>query len=357
MKLIKNIIPTQYDISRLKCMFDSNSLFIDNSFQRRYVWEEKHKIALIETILLGYDIPAIYIWQQEPNPTTGEIRYSIVDGQQRTGAIVSFINNEFPLTKKYLIGQPGAAWENMYFNDLPDNFKRDIWSYPLRTMEINREVPISEIKTMFLRLNITNKALNPQELRNAQFNGKFIRLAIEISEWSFWSKNAIFSNNDIRRMKDVEFVSHLLIFLRKGMKIATSQATINNIYDSYNDVYPEAKLDSETCESILCFIQRVIDELGLEYASKINKITHIYTLFVSAYAFMVENFYGKSDNEIVTAVCNFYRGYFSESQENNYIKTYMLFAHDAVASVNSRLERYNSLTSYVKENINGQNSF
>lgn len=351
MKLIKHIIPTQYDVSRLKNMFDSNALFVDNSFQRRYVWEEKHKVALIETILLGYDIPAIYIWQQEPNPMTGEIRYSIVDGQQRTGAIVSFLNNEFPLTKKYLISKADAVWENMFFIDLPDNLKRDIWSYSLRTMEIDRDVPLEEIKTMFLRLNITNKALNPQELRNAQFNGKFIRLAIEISELNFWRKNSIFSNNDIRRMKDVEFVSHLLIFLRKGMKTATSQTTINNIYDLYNDEYPEAKQDYDICKSILSFIQKIIDEVGVDIASKINKITHIYTLFVATYAFMLENYYGKSDNMIIKTVCNFYRDYFSERQENQHIKLYMLFSKDAVTSVNSRLGRYNSLLNYVKENM------
>ena len=351
MKLVKHIIPTQYDVSRLKTMFDSNALFVDNSFQRRYVWEEKHKIALIETILLGYDIPAIYVWQQEPNPMTGEIRYSIVDGQQRTGAIVSFLNNEFPLTKKYLINKADAAWENMFFIDLPDTLKRDIWSYSLRTMEIDREVPLEEIKTMFLRLNITNKDLNPQELRNAQFNGKFIRLAIDISEWDFWRKNSIFSNNDIRRMKDVEFISHLLIFLRKGMKTATSQTTINNIYDLYNDEYPEAKQDCETCKNILSFIQKIIDEVGVDVASKINKITHIYTLFVATYAFIVENYYGKSDNVIIKTVGNFYRDYFSERQENQHIKLYMLFAKDAVASVNSRLGRYNSLLNYVKENM------
>lgn len=351
MKLIKNLTATKYDISRLKLMYDSNALFIDNSFQRRYVWEEKHKIALIETILLGYDIPAIYIWQQEPNPTTGEIRYSIVDGQQRIGAIISFLNNEFPLTKKYLIDQSGALWENMYFSDLPDNLRSDIWSYSLKTMEINREVSLDEIKTMFLRLNITNKALNPQELRNAQFNGKFIRLAINISEWDFWSKNSIFSNNDIRRMKDVEFVSHLLIFIRKGMKIATSQATINNIYDLYNEEYNEAQQDSEICENILNYIQRVINKLGEEYANKINKITHIYTLFVSIYAFITEKFYGKSDDDVLTAVCDFYAIYFNDKYDNAYISNYLLYAHDAVASVNSRMERYNSLVAYVKDKL------
>ena len=32
MKLVKNLTATKYDISRLKLMYDSNALFIDNSF-------------------------------------------------------------------------------------------------------------------------------------------------------------------------------------------------------------------------------------------------------------------------------------------------------------------------------------
>lgn len=352
MKLIRNITVTKYDVSRIKTMFDNNALFIDNSFQRRYVWEEKHKVALIETILLGYDIPAIYIWQQEPNPLTGEIRYSIVDGQQRIGAITSFLNNEFPLKKKYLIGENGALWENMYFNDLPDNLKRDIWSYSLNTIEINRDVELTEIKTMFLRLNITNKALNPQELRNAQFNGKFIRLAIDISEWDFWNKNNIFSNNDIRRMKDVEFVSYLLIFIRKGLKVATSQSTINNIYDLYNEKYDEASQDKGVFCNVLNYIQKIIDMIGEEYANKINRITHIYTLFVAVYAFIIEDFYGANIESVLNIVCDFYKLYFEEKYDNPHVKKYLLYSQDAVSSVNSRVERFNNLVGYVKETLN-----
>lgn len=351
MKLIKNITMTKYVISRLKTMFDNNEIFIDNSFQRRYVWEEKHKIALIETILLGYDIPAIYIWQQVPNPNTGEIRYSIVDGQQRIGAIISYLNNEFPLSKKHLINkQVDAAWDNLYFNDLPDGLKNDIWSYALNTVEINREVSLSEIKTMFLRLNITNKALNPQELRNAQFDGKFIKLAIEISEWDFWKKNNVFSNTDIRRMKDVEFVSQLLIFLRKGMKSATSQATINNIYDLYNDEYTEAKQDAETFSQVLEIVQNIIDLMG-DNAAKVNKVTHIYTLFVAAYAFLTEDYYGASEKMVLQAVVEFYNSYFGNAGDNKYIANYSAYSKDAVTSVNSRIERFKSLSSFVLDKI------
>ncbi len=352
MKLIKNIVSTKFSISQIKSMFDSDMIFIDNSFQRRYVWEEKHKIALIETILLGYDIPAIYLWQQEPDPTTGSIRYSVVDGQQRIGAIISFLKNEFPLTKKYLISTTDSEWNNKYFNDLSDDLKRNIWAYALNVNDINKDVTIEEIKTMFLRLNITNKALNYQELRNAQFNGKFIKLAIELSELDFWRNNLVFSNNDIRRMKDVEFISHLLIFLRKGMKVAVSQSLINKMYDLYNDEYTEYNNDKTTVINILNQIQIIINKLGQDNKSKINKITHIYTLFVAMYALNTEDNFNLDIETIENTICNFYLMYFNSDYSNPFVETYLRYSQDAVASLNSRLERYNSLMDFIKTENN-----
>jgi uncharacterized protein with ParB-like and HNH nuclease domain len=75
--------------------FNNGNLYVDDSFQRRYVWLKKHQIRLIETILMGYVIPEIYIWKVGTNPDTGDTKFSIVDGQQRIGAIVSFLNGDF----------------------------------------------------------------------------------------------------------------------------------------------------------------------------------------------------------------------------------------------------------------------
>ncbi len=352
MKIIKNITPTTRTVFQLKSMFDNEEIFIDNSYQRRYVWEEKHKIGLIETILLGYDIPAIYLWQQEPDPKTGKIRYSIVDGQQRVGAIISYLNNEFPLTKKHLLSTNDAPWDNKKFCDLPDENKKDIWSYAININDLNNEITPEEITTMFLRLNITNKVLNPQELRNAQFNGKFIQLSIELAELDFWNKYKVFSSADVRRMKDVEFVSHLLIFLRKGMKIATSQSTVNKMYDLYNESYSEYKEDKETVILMLDEMKRVIENLDPKIINQITKITHLYTLFVVSYALKAENYYQAKKEDVINVICEFYQMYFSNDYSNEFVRNYLLYSQDAVASVNNRLERYNSIINFIKQKLN-----
>lgn len=96
--------------------FNNGNLYVDDSFQRRYVWLKKHQIRLIETILMGYVIPEIYIWKVGTNPDTGDTKFSIVDGQQRIGAIVSFLNGDFKLNKAYLSEKMQIIQENIFQN-------------------------------------------------------------------------------------------------------------------------------------------------------------------------------------------------------------------------------------------------
>ena len=352
MKIIKHIKASIYKPSQIYKMFNEGEIYIDNSFQRRYVWEEKHQIALIETILLGYDIPAIYLWEQKPDPKTGKTVFSVVDGQQRIGAIVKYIRDEFPLKKKHLISniKLSTEWQDKRFSELPDNLKTEIWSYTLNVNMIGSEVSLEEIKTMFLRLNLTNKVLNPQELRNARFNGKFIKLAMELSELGFWKNYNVFSVNDIRRMKDVEFISHLLIFLRMGMKIATNQVTINKVYDLYNRDYKEYDDDKNMVNHLLVKIENVFNFFGKNCLHKINKTTHIYTLFVVLYALQIENYYGFLEEKVLHTICMFYKKYFEDEHKDREINLYRLFSQDAVASLTSRINRYNCLIEFIKKN-------
>ena len=83
MEIIDMIKNDSKDSKWIVDQYREELLYVDDSFQRRYVWHEKHKIKLIETILLGYAIPEIYVWDVTTDPDTGDTKRSIVDGQQR----------------------------------------------------------------------------------------------------------------------------------------------------------------------------------------------------------------------------------------------------------------------------------
>ncbi len=103
MALLNEIIQSERkSVSQVYEAFTTEMLYVDNTFQRRTVWIEKNKIRLIETILMGFPMPELYLWRQKSDPKTGKAKDSIVDGQQRVNAIVEFISDEWPLKKAVL---------------------------------------------------------------------------------------------------------------------------------------------------------------------------------------------------------------------------------------------------------------
>jgi len=275
------------EVKWLEEKFKAGFLTVDNSFQRRYVWTKPNQVSLIETILFGYPIPEIYLWTRGTDPNTGDTNLSIVDGQQRLGAVFKFLNGDYKLTTSGLEFK-NADYKGKVFLGLSDDQRSAIWKYPFSVRFVSENIEREEIVKMFLRLNSSNMALNPQELRNAEFNGKFIELAAEIAGNSFWVDNKLFNLLDLRRMLDVQFVSSILIFFRKGINEETDQATLNRIYDLYNETYEEADQDRALFDQLLLDARTIIDnqEIVKEF---LRRKTHLYTLFIALYFFRNQN--------------------------------------------------------------------
>ena len=97
-------------------------------FQRNFVWTNKAKSSLIESILLNIPIPSIYLNQTSSN------RYLPADGLQRLNAISSFLSGELKLSGlEYLIQFNGYKYKKRGERDnskiLPIDIKRRIRDY------------------------------------------------------------------------------------------------------------------------------------------------------------------------------------------------------------------------------------
>lgn len=261
-------------------------LTVDNSFQRNYVWLEKHQIKLIETILLGFPIPEIYLWQKETDADSGTMKYSVIDGQQRLGAILDFISDEFSLNSS-VIDEENLKLDfvGKTFSQLSPEHKSAIWKFKLSIRLVSDAVQRRDVVKMFLRLNSTNMTLNPQELRNAEFEGLFLNAANEIAENDFWTKHGIFSLKDLRRMNDIQFISSILMFLRLGIGEDTTQENFNKVYDLYNEEYNEKDEDQKLVYHIISECEKVINN-DKEIERFLRKKTHLYTLFLIIYYFI-----------------------------------------------------------------------
>ncbi len=334
--------------------YKSKLLIIDHSFQRRYVWVEKDKIRLIETILLGYTIPELYFWETGTNPENGETVYSVIDGQQRLGALHDFIDNKFSLNEK-LLDYRDVEYKNMYFKDLSDENKKRIWNYPFNVRFINEKVSKNEIKIMFDRLNSTSYSLSPQELRHAKYDGLFRNLAIDIADNKFWGDYGFFSGHQGRRMIDVEFMSQILMYFRFGLDMDTKQQNINETYKLYDKEYNEREEDKKNFLSLIDYLHLIIkvSEEDKHIISFLKKTTHLYPVLIVLAQLSIK--YKKIPSKIIERFVMFINIYNkpesvtveTSEQELSLVDYYKNNAQDATSARQTRIERIKTLKEFV----------
>ena len=354
MKLIEQIDIQPHSAKWLYDLDDKGLLEVDNSFQRNYVWTLRNQVQLIESILLGYPIPEIYLWNTGTDENTGDTKYSIIDGQQRCGAIFQYIANTFKLREAYLDtnGVKFSLIKNRHFKDLESDDKRALWAYIFSIRLVRSEVERELIVKMFLRLNSNNMTLNPQELRNAEFEGEFMTLASTLSELEFWDKNKIFGVADRRRMRDISFISTLLVFMKRGISEDIANTNLNQIYDLHNDEYPDKEKDQEKFESILNEIEPLIST-NTERMKLLGRQVHFYSLFTVLYEILSEqdnltdeqilnyqNFIDNYDNDEVLGK------YFSDMMSEIY--QYKSLSKEGTRQKSNRFERYRILKKIIK---------
>lgn len=185
---------------------------MDPPYQRRSVWNQSYRDYYIDTILLGYPSPALFLF--EKISPEGQTAYSVVDGKQRLSAIFAFLANEFPVHEQ----ATRSALRGLYFKDLSDDDKRGIWSYQF-TVEYLPSEEEGVIGSIFDRINRNMAKLTPQELRHAKFNGQFISKAEDATEKILRELGDGFPNiasQQKRQMKDVELIANLLLLLEVG---------------------------------------------------------------------------------------------------------------------------------------------
>src|SRR5690348_8232177 len=94
----KYLNTTHRSVIWFKKAFESGELDIRPPFQRNPVWSERQQSALIDTILLEYPIPELYM--QDITDADGNQKFSLVDGQQRIRAVLDFLAGQFELDEE-----------------------------------------------------------------------------------------------------------------------------------------------------------------------------------------------------------------------------------------------------------------
>lgn len=134
-------------------------LDIRPAYQREFIYKDKQRDAVINSVKKGLPLNVMY-WVK-----TGENSYEVMDGQQRTISICSYIDGAFSI--KY-----------QYFMNLTKEEQDEILDYEL--MIYICEGTDREKLEWFHIINIAGEKLTDQELRNATYTGQWLT---DAKEW------------------------------------------------------------------------------------------------------------------------------------------------------------------------------
>ena len=135
----------------------NDRLSIRPPYQREFIYKDKQRDAVIETIRKGFPLNTMY-WSK-----IGEDEYEVLDGQQRTISIGQFINGDFTIR---------VDKDDKFFHNLSETAQNEILDYEL-TIYVCEGTEEEKLE-WFKVINIAGETLTNQELLNATFVGPWL---------------------------------------------------------------------------------------------------------------------------------------------------------------------------------------
>lgn len=263
-----NEIENAYNNLSFRVIYQSNNFFLPQihdlikgkevlnlrpEYQRRLRWPNKKKSKLIESLLLNIPIPPIFLYE-------GDLaRYEVMDGQQRLNAIHEYLENDYPL-----IGLEELSFLNgKRYNELSPKLKRGLDRASISAIVLLKETksaqsdPFKVRRYVFERLNTGGESLNPQEIRNSIFRGKFNDLIIKLArndvfcrvfgippytetdESEYYENPERQANTTYRTMNDCQIILRFFALLDDANIKGAMRTILDNCMKRNRDTSPE----------------------------------------------------------------------------------------------------------------------
>jgi hypothetical protein len=306
-KLVTSIPTSNERIVQLYNKLEGKQLDPSPDFQRKLVWRTQHKFDFIQTILMNFPFPEVYIAPKDIDTVSLAINEVIVDGQQRLTTIQNYINGKdvfaldrIPINK---------------FSELTEVEKRDFLGYEVSVRNL-KNVTHAQIKEIFQRINNTEYALNATERLNAQWgeseficfskqlieedlniNTDLINYRISLKNRNFYLKffhnqYSVFTENDVNRMLSLQFILTLLAticeeqYFNRNLKV---QKYIESQFEEFKD--------ASTIDHNLIKVLKFIDKLRIDELSYWFNKANLFTLIIELYKYDVSELNLKSFKE------------------------------------------------------------
>lgn len=236
-------------------MVDEDELQARPEYQRKFRWTEKTQCELIESLLMGLPIPAIFV------ATNANGSWDVVDGLQRVSTIVRFMGSDGSRDK---LGMDGPlvlkelpqleAFNGVTFDKLPRQIKFLLEKRYVRVQVLNDQ-SVHEVRfELFRRLNAGAIALTAQEVRGVLYRGPFNSAVESLSDYPNFRKLVKLKKSDADNGTHGELVLKFFAYLDWQERFTGA------VTDFLNDYMDERKDDAEVTDDMALF-RAVADEL------------------------------------------------------------------------------------------------
>jgi hypothetical protein len=234
----------RYPLSSIPVMINSGDYQLNPDFQRRHRWDSAKQSRLIESFIMNVPIPPIFLYEDEYS------HYEVMDGLQRLTAIVEFYNNRLVLDGL----QEWPELNGRTYKTLPEQLRRGVDRRYLSSIILLQETAKNQREAqrlkqlVFERINSGGVMLEPQESRNAIYDGPLNRLCIRLARTPALCKTwdipeptteeleddrippELLSNPRYQKMFDVELV---LRFFAYRQRLRNQRGPLKTYYDNY----------------------------------------------------------------------------------------------------------------------------
>lgn len=217
----KEIITDNYSMSvgEIISMYKEGDLDIHPEFQRFFRWTNSQKSRLIESFLLNFPVPPIFVYQRMDGV------WDIVDGLQRVSTILQFAgiyqkeDGEVmePLVLEGTKLLPSMAGKR-YQDDNPDKDfgeaeRRYFKKARMGVIILKKESDETGQYEVFQRLNTGGTSLSSQEVRNCLMvmtNRELFQKVKEMSEYEPFVKSLPLNDKALEERMDMEIVTRFI---------------------------------------------------------------------------------------------------------------------------------------------------
>ncbi|RYE20315.1 MAG: DUF262 domain-containing protein [Sphingobacteriaceae bacterium] len=230
-------------------------------YQRGSVWSAKKRKLLIDSILMGIDIPKIYF----RNISDALYKFEISDGQQRLRAILDFIDDKYKLDRCVV---NNIDFSGKKYSEFSSDEKDIISNYEL-TISTIEEATSLEVRTLFSRLQM-GEHLIPSELRNALASNVSYAINMLATTNPFFASCKIPSS----RFKHQDYIAHAIALIHFHNKSDLKASLLLKLYQELAVSYPNEHFKNSAA------VLKVMEEVNTKAKFKIiNKWAFVDTFY------------------------------------------------------------------------------